>query len=324
MSAPDFRAGSAPADSSFSVPPWTYGFIVAVLMWAATIAYSGFGSAGPTLSSALVFAAFSVVVGTGQMLVIASGPGNIDLSMPSVLTLAAYASMSVMAQRDAMVLPGLAVALGVGAAAGILNYLAILLLRLPPIIATLAWSFVFQSFAFNLGDEATLKPPAILSDFTLLSAGGLRALPFVVMLLTAAAFVLLKRAVPGRHLLAVGQSERAARFAGVKVGRVRLLAYTLCGMSAGLAGFLLAGFSGGAALNMGDTYLLESIAVVVLGGTSVAGGQANAIGIWGAALFFNLMATMLNTFQMQAGIRFLLTGALIILIVAAVPPPKAG
>jgi ribose transport system permease protein len=95
-------------------------------------------------------------------------------------------------------------------------------------------------------------------------------------------------------------------------------------VSAVLAGFLLAGFSGGAALNMGDAYLLESIAVVVLGGTSVAGGQANPIGMWGAALFFNLMAIMLNTFQMQAGIRFVLTGALIILIVAVVPPPKAG
>ncbi|HSI40052.1 MAG TPA: hypothetical protein VLA00_05835 [Xanthobacteraceae bacterium] len=86
----------------------------------------------------------------------------------------------------------------------------------------------------------------------------------------------------------------------------------------------LSGFSGGAALNMGDTYLLESIAVVVLGGTSVAGGQANAVGIWGEALFFNLMATMLNTFQMQVGIRLLLTGALIILIVAIVPWPRSG
>jgi len=309
---------------SLRIAPWSYGFLVALVMWGATIAYSGAGSAIPTLSSALVFAAFSVVVGTGQMLVIASGPGNIDLSMPSVLTLAAYASMSVMGGADAMVLPGFLLALAVGAVAGMLNYLAITALRLPPIIATLAWSFVFQSFAFNLGGEATLKPPAALSEFTLWSIGGIRVLPVAVMGLTLLAVLVLKRGVGGRQLLAVGQSERAARLAGIPVGRVRLVAYTLCGMSAGLAGFLLSGFSGGAALNMGDTYLLESIAVVVLGGTSVAGGQANAIGIWGAALFFNLMATMLNTFQMQAGIRFLLTGALIILIVAIVPRPKAG
>ena len=308
--------------SRLSIAPWTYGFIVALGMWIATAAYSGAGSALPTLSSALVFAAFSVVVGTGQMLVIASGPGNIDLSMPSVLTLSAYISMAVMHGSNGMILPGLAVALIVGAGAGMLNFLAILFLRLPPIIATLAWSFVFQSFAFNLGGEATLKPPAALSSFTFWSIGGIRIMPIAIILVTLAVAVVLKRAVWGRRLLAVGQSEPAARMAGVPASRVRLVAYVVCGMSAALAGFLLSGFSGGAALNMGDTYLLESIAVVVLGGTSVAGGQANAVGIWGAALFFNLMATMLNTFQMQAGVRFVLTGALIILIVAIAPRPK--
>jgi ribose transport system permease protein len=97
----------------------------------------------------------------------------------------------------------------------------------------------------------------------------------------------------------------------------------VCGAAAGLAGFLLAGFTGGAALNMGDTYLLEAIAIVALGGTSVAGGQANAIGIWGAALFFNLMGTMLNMFQIQAGVRFVTMGLLILLIVAIVPRPQA-
>ncbi|KXG87203.1 ABC transporter permease [Agrobacterium bohemicum] len=305
-----------------ALKPWTYGFIVALVMWIVTISYSGLGSAVPTLSSALAFAAFSVVVGTGQMLVISSGPGNIDLSMPSVLTLAAYLSMSVMSGSNEMILPGLAVAMVVGALAGIANFLAISLLRLPPIIATLAWSFVFQSLAFNLGGEATLKPPAALSAFTLWSIGGMRVMPIAVIALTIAVAFILARSVWGRQLLAIGQSERAARLAGVPVTRVRLLAYLFCGVSAALTGFLLSGFSGGAALNMGDTYLLEAIAVVVLGGTSVAGGQANAVGIWGAALFFNLMATMLNTFQMQVGVRFVLTGALIILIVAIVPRPK--
>jgi ribose transport system permease protein len=301
------------------VAPWTYGFIVAFAMWTATTAYSGIGSAGPMLTAALVFGAISVVVGTGQMFVIAAGAGNIDLSVPAVLTLAAYVSMAVMNGNDAMLIPGLAAALAVGAVAGALNFLAILLLRLPPIIATLAWSFVFQSFAFNLGGEATLKPPTVLSLFTTARIASVPIMPVTVMLLTAVAAFVLKRGVWGRRLLAVGQSELAARFAGVRVTRVRVVAYVLCGMTAALAGFLLSGFTGGAALNMGDTYLMESIAVVVLGGTSVAGGQANAIGIWGSALFFNLMTTMLNTFQIQIGVRFVLMGLLITLIVALVP-----
>jgi ribose transport system permease protein len=221
-------------------------------------------------------------------------------------------------------LAGLLAAIAVGGVAGMLNFFAITLLRLPPIIATLAWSFVFQSFAYNLGGEATLKPPAMLSAFTQWRVAGIPLMPFAIMLLTAVTMLVLARGLWGRRLLAVGQSEPAARLAGISAGRVRLIAYSLCGVAGGLAGFLLSGFSGGAALNMGDVYLLESIAVVVLGGTSVAGGQANAVGIWGAALFFNLMATMLNTFQMQAGVRFVLTGALIILIVAIAPRPRVA
>lgn len=305
-------------------PPWTYGFLVALAMWLATIAYSGIGSAGATLNTALAFGALSVVVGSGQMLVIASGSGNIDLSVASVLTLAAYVSMAVMNERDGALALGLAAALGVGAIAGALNFSAIVGLRLPPIIATLAWSFIFQSAAFNLGGEATLKPPPILSDFASARVLGVQIMPVAVMALTAVAAFVLARTVWGRRLLATGQSEVAAQLVGVPVLRVRLAAYVFCGMAAALAGFLLSGFTGGAALNMGDAYLMESIAVVILGGASVAGGRANAVGLWGAALFFNLMGTMLNTFQIHAGARFVLMGALTVLIVAIAPKPRTG
>lgn len=305
-------------------PPWTYGFLVALAMWLATIAYSGIGSAGATLYTALAFGALSVVVGSGQMLVIASGSGNIDLSVASVLTLAAYVSMAVMNERDGALALGLGAALGVGAIAGALNFAAIVGLRLPPIIATLAWSFIFQSAAFNLGGEATLKPPPILSDFASARILNVQIMPVAVMALTAVAAFVLARTVWGRRLLATGQSEVAAQLVGVPVLRVRLVAYVFCGMAAALAGFLLSGFTGGAALNMGDAYLMESIAVVILGGASVAGGRANAVGLWGAALFFNLMGTMLNTFQIHAGARFMLMGALTVLIVAIAPKPRTG
>jgi ribose transport system permease protein len=305
------------------IPPWTYGFWAAVLMLGVIGVQSGFGSIGPTLSVALAFGAISVLVGTGQMFVIASGPGNLDLSVPSVLTLAAYVSMTVMDRTGGMISVGIVAALAVGAVAGCLNYAAIRFLRLPPIIATLAWSFIFQSFAFNLGGQATLKPPQALSDFTNMRLGWVQVMPLTVLLLTVAAASCLAFTVWGRNLLATGQNERAAHFAGVRVGPVRLVAYVICGMTAAMAGVILSGFTGGAALNMGNTYLMESIAIVALGGTSVAGGQANAIGIWGAALFFNLMGTMLNIFQADAGLRFVLMGILIVLIVAIVPRPEA-
>src|SRR5258708_12115674 len=91
--------------------PASFGFIAAFVMWIVTAAYSGFGNVGAMLSAALAFGAFSVLIGTGQMLVIASGPGNIDLSVPWVLTLAAYVSMTVMHEQNYLCLPGLCVAL---------------------------------------------------------------------------------------------------------------------------------------------------------------------------------------------------------------------
>jgi len=128
--------------------------------------------------------------------------------------------------------------------------------------------------------------------------------------------VVLHRTVYGRSVLAIGQNSRAARLAGIDVGRVRFATYVLCAVLASLCGFLLAGFSGGASLNMGEEYLLASIAVAVIGGTSVAGGYSNLPGLWGAALFLFLVVTMLNTYGLGAGFRYLATGLIIIAVIA--------
>jgi ribose transport system permease protein len=103
----------------------------------------------------------------------------------------------------------------------------------------------------------------------------------------------------------------------VPVDGVRFATYVLCALLAAITGFLLSCFSGGAALNMGAEYLLTSIAVVVIGGTAVAGGFANVPGIWGASLFLFLVVSMLNTYGASAGVRMLLTGVIIIGVIVA-------
>ena len=109
----------------------------------------------------------------------------------------------------------------------------------------------------------------------------------------------------------------AAALAGIKVERVRFATYVMCAMLAALCGYLFSGFSGGSSLSMGEQYLLASIAVVVIGGTSVAGGNGNVPGLWGAALFLFLVQSMLNTYQLSAGIRYLATGLIIIAVITA-------
>jgi ribose transport system permease protein len=302
---------------SIAARPWIWSFLGAVMVWLASIAFTGGYGAGGMITAALSLAVFMVIVGIGQMFVITLGPGNVDLSLPANIGLASAVAMKVMGGSDAMVPIGLAAALGSGAAIGAANYLLIRALRIPPIIATLSASFIIQSIDISYGRGLQIKPPPGFADFTNLQIGGIPVLAFLTLIFTIAASLVLHRTVYGRSVAAIGQNPRAAWLAGIKVGRVRFLTYTLCGLLGGLDGALLAGYFRGANVDIGNEYLLASIAVVVIGGTSVAGGKANVPGIWGAALFLVLLLTMLNTFGVSAGIRLVLTGLVIVAIITA-------
>ena len=294
--------------------PWLWAYLAAALTFGATslIAQSG---AGSLLYAALTFASFSAIVGIGQMLVITLGPGNVDLSIPASMTLAATLSLKFMDSQTGLILPGLFVAIGVGIGCGVINFALILLLRIPPIIATLSASFLYQSLAIWSNRGLRIKPPEPLADF---ATGGTLGVPNVALVgiaLAALAWFLLERAIAGRWISAIGQNLRAARLSGVPVNAVRFAVYVNSATCAALAGFLLASFSGGANLNMGTEYMLMSIAVVVIGGSSIGGGNSNVPGIWGAALFMFLIVSMLNSYGLGAGIRLVLTGLVIVGVV---------
>ncbi len=304
--------------------PWIGAYAGALAIWLATIAFTEGLGGGGVLTAALSFATFSVLVAIGQMYVITLGPGNVDLSIPATMTLAGAVSMKIMDGSNAMIVPGLAIALGCGAGVGVFNYGLIRLLRIPPIIATLSSSFLFLSAAISYSRGLRIKPPPLLADFTTWIVWGIPVLAVAGMVLTVAMSVILHRTIFGRTVTAIGQNARAARLAGLPVDRVRFATYVMCGMFAGLTGYLVSGFSGGAALNMGAEYLLASIAVVVIGGTSVAGGFANLPGLWGAAMLLFLLVTMLNTYGFGAGIRMVLTGVIIIAVITIASGRKSS
>jgi len=295
--------------------PWIWSFIAALSVWLATIAFTGGASTVGLSQAALTFAAFSVLVGIGQMFVITLGPGNIDLSVPATMTLAGTVSLKYMDGQSGLILHGLAIAVGVGVCVGMLNYALIKALRIPPIIATLSMSFIVQSAAIWTNRGLRIKPPQTLADFTTQTSFGIPNIALLALLISAAAWVLLHRTPYGRWIAAIGQSLPAARMAGIAVDGNRFVTYLLCAILAAVCGFLLACFSGGAALNMGSEYLLMSIAVVVIGGTAVAGGNSNVPGIWGASLFMFLVVSMLNTYGLGAGVRLIMTGVIIITVI---------
>jgi len=303
---------------------WIWSFLGAFGVWLATILFTEGKGAGDVLTAALSFSTFTVIVGIGQMFVITTGPGNVDLSIPSTIALAGGVAMKIMGGSDGLIIVGLAASIGSGLAVGAFNYGLIRVLQIPPIIATLSSSFLVMSCAISYGRGLQVKPPSSFADFTTAQIAGLPILSICAVLFAILMAIILERTIYGRSTLAIGQNMRAAWLAGVKVERTRCITYMMSGAFAGLCGALLAGFSGGNALNMGEEYLLASIAVVVIGGTSVAGGRANVPGIWGAALFLYLLVTMLNIFGVSAGVRLVLTGLIIIGMITMAGGEKTG
>jgi ribose transport system permease protein len=297
--------------------PWVWSFAGAAVVWLSAIIFtSGHGSGG-MLTAAMSLAVFTVIVGVAQMFVITLGPGNVDLSLPANIGLASAVAMKVMDGNDSMFIVGLAAAIASGFVVGAINYLLIRALRIPPIIATLSASFMIQSADISYGRGLQIKPPPGFADFTNIQFFGIPLLAILVVLFTVIAGLALNRSVYGRSVLAIGQNMRAAHLAGIKVEPVRFATYALCGALGGLDGALLAGYFRGANVDIGNEYLLLSIAVVVIGGTSVAGGKANVPGVWGGALFLVLLQTMLNTYGASAGVRLLLTGLIIVVVITA-------
>lgn len=292
--------------------PWIWSYVGALVVWLAAIAYTQGYGAGAMVTNALSLAVFMVIVGIGQMFVVTLGPGNVDLSLPANIGLASAVAMKIMGGNDSMILIGILAALASGTVIGIANYAIIRVLRIPPIIATLSSSFIILSIDISYGRGLQIKPPDAFASFTNIQIFGIPVLAIGGALLAVAAGLALQRMVYGRSVLAIGQNERAAWLAGIQVERVRFLTYALSGMLGGIDGALLAGYFRGASVDIGNEYLLSSIAVVVIGGTSVAGGKANVPGIWGAALFLVLLQVMLNTFGVSPGLRLLLTGVIIV------------
>jgi ribose transport system permease protein len=303
------------AVKTLSRKAWIWSYAGAFSVWFATVTFTAGHGGWDVLSAALAFATFTVIVGIGQMFVITTGPGNVDLSIPANIALSGVVSMKVMDEANAMIAFGILAALASGVCVGAFNYALIRLLRIPPIIATLSASFLIMSSAITLSHGIKVKPPLMLADFTTEKIYGVPVLAVCAMGLAVFFGIVLHRTLYGRAVLAIGQNMRAARLAGISVERIRFATYVLSAVLASLCGAMLAGFSGGASLNMGEEYLLASIAVVVIGGTSVAGGKANLPGIWGASLFMFLLVTMLNTFGASAGIRLVMTGLIIVAVI---------
>ena len=286
-----------------------------LILWIA-VGIVGRGNFGGSLSEAASVAAFLCIVGLGQMFVVAAGSGNIDLSIPSTLTLGAYLGSTIANGHNGLLVPaGLAV-IAFGVLVGAVNATVIKAFRVPPIVATLGVGFILESGYLELSSVPSNGMGSALNSF---STGRWGGVPYMAVLALACILVgqaVLSRSWFGRRVLALGQSRAAARLSGIGDLGLTYAVYMISGSLSALVGLLLGAYIGGGSLSMGTSYLLGSVAVVVLGGCLVSGGVANAPGVGIASVFLTLLITLTNLLHVSAGVQEIIEGLIIVVLLS--------
>ena len=270
-----------------------------------------------SLSGVATSASFLAIVAVGQMFVIASGGSNIDLSIPSVITLSAFVTMILSQGTNAGLLLALPAVLAIGLATGAANAFLVVKLRIPAIIATLAIGYVLDSATLIANRE--LEVFTVSSVLRAISSSKVAGIPTILILaavLIALAAAIIRGTSYGRTLIAVGQNATAAHLAGARVGRTITVAFLVSSVLGALGGALLSAHAGGAFLQMGEPYLLQSVGAVVVGGTLIAGGSATALGTFFGSLFLVLIVTTMQISGWSPGMQDVVQGTMIIAILA--------
>jgi ribose transport system permease protein len=180
--------------------PWLGSCVAAVLAWAATVWSANGQGSGDLLAAALAFSAFTVLVSLGRCWSSAWGRAMRTCRFRRPSRWPGAAAMIVMDGNNAMLVPGLLAATAVGAGVGLFNFALIRLLRIPPIIATLAASLIVMSVAINFGRGLKVKPPALFSDLMAQRLLGMPLVAMVALVVTVLIAVMLERTVLGARL----------------------------------------------------------------------------------------------------------------------------
>jgi ribose transport system permease protein len=262
---------------------------LALLVLFGALRYDNFLS-GYNVSTVLRYNSMFGLVALGMTFVIMTG--GIDLSVGSV---AALASVVAALLSPYGMLPGILVPVLVGAAVGLLNGWIIARLHILPFIVTLAMLLAARGLALILANNTSVGV-SYQSDFTYFGQGDLFGLPVPAIVLAVAYLagsLLLNFTRFGRHVLALGGNEEAARLMGLPVDRIKILVYTMSGALAALAGVILAAQFGAGQPTEGLGWELSAIASVVVGGTLLTGGMGSVgttlVGVLLLGLIFNIL-----------------------------------
>jgi ribose transport system permease protein len=272
----------------------------------------------------LLATAVNGVLALGATFVIITG--GIDLSVGTVMTFSAVVTALLIGDDPNIFTPlhlpvfvGVLGGLAAGAFCGLINGTMIAKMKIPPFIATLGMMYITKGLSLVLSH---LKPIYFNGhpDFRMIAMGPFISLPGFdlpnsVVIMFAAAIVaglILSKTILGRYNVALGSNEEATRLSGVNVDRWKIAIYTLCGTFAGLAGVLIAARLNSAQPATGAGYELDAIAAVVIGGTSLAGGEGTILGTIIGAFVKSVLDNGLRVNNIPQEIQIVITGIIVI------------
>jgi ribose transport system permease protein len=288
--------------------------LLVALLAACEIAQPGYLSS-EQLGTLLRLAAPLAILAAGQTLVMLTG--GIDLSIGFSATAAAYI-MTGQSSRGTVV--AILIALGVGLLIGTVNGVGVGVFGVQPLIMTLGMGSVVIGVLTVRAQDFVTGAPAVPNFVNDLATGSLLGdVPKSILLwggLSVVLILALRRSGYGRMLYAYGDNPIAVRLAGTRAWQLLVLTYALCGVCAAIGGLLLVGLTNAADLGLATSYLLPSVAAVVIGGTSIFGGVGTYSGTIFGALILTVLDSFLTLLNVAQSVRQILYGAIILALAA--------
>ncbi len=256
-------------------------------------------------------ASILIIIGVGQTITLTAR--DVDLSVGSVLSLTSVVAAIMMNKYGIAFPAAIFTALLIGAILGLLNGLLITYVGLPPFLATYGTMWVLFGFSYLILQGAVIY--GFPAGFRVIGNGSLLGVPMPIIVMAVVfvcGYFVLNHTTLGRRFFATGANIETARMSGIRVDRIIIVAYVISGFLAALAGLVLIAYTNGSEARIGDSYLLPVLAVVVMGGTSLAGGQGNLLGTLVAALIMAVIHNGMNILAVPAIWQSLVVGLLII------------
>jgi len=295
-----------------------------VLAFASLIVmFAAFSIASPNFATfsnivgILLSTAVTGILAVGATFVIISG--GIDLSVGTVMTFASVITGVLISYWGLPVPAGVAGGILAGALCGFLNGAAVAKLRVPPFIATLGMMMVAQGLSLVISGARPIYFLATPS-FRQIAMGSPAGIPNAVWIFFASAVLgslILTKTVLGRYTFALGSNEEATRLSGIAVDRWKVAVYTLCGACSGMAGVVMASRLNSAQPALGVGYELEAIAAVVIGGTSLSGGEGSVLGTVIGAFVMSVLINGLRILSIPQEWQKVVVGSVLVIAVYA-------